>query len=98
MVARTDDGAKGRSDVTTQDPQGREAALTLLVWSAGARRFPLEDGTYVIGRGASVPIFVDDASLSRRHARLTVKGSRVTLEDLGSRNGIKVGGRKLDTE
>jgi pSer/pThr/pTyr-binding forkhead associated (FHA) protein len=34
--------------------------------------------------------------VSRRHARLHVTGSAITIEDLGSKNGIWIEGRRID--
>lgn len=52
----------------------------------------LSEGTFVIGRAASCQLSLDDPLVSRHHAQLTVEGERVTVEDLGSRNGVKVNG------
>ncbi len=46
-------------------------------------------GVVTIGRAETSDIRVDDASVSRKHARLHV-GERVDLEDLGSVNGVRV--------
>jgi FHA domain len=40
---------------------------------------------------------LDDALVSRRHALLDFDGTRVTIEDLGSVNGVTVNGRRLRT-
>lgn len=53
-----------------------------------------ESGAVVIGRESPADIVIHHPTLSRRHAKLTV-GDHVTVEDLGSRNGTVVGGRKL---
>ncbi|MCA9597780.1 MAG: FHA domain-containing protein [Myxococcales bacterium] len=55
----------------------------------------LTDGQFVIGRAATCQISLDDPMVSRNHAKLTVKGERVTVEDLGSRNGIRVNGQQV---
>jgi hypothetical protein len=55
----------------------------------------LPAGQFVIGRAASCQLSLDDPMVSRNHAMLTVAGEDVTLEDLGSRNGVKVNGEKL---
>jgi DNA-binding winged helix-turn-helix (wHTH) protein len=63
-----------------------------LVW--GDRDVPLDDGETILGRDAargSIP----DASLSRRHARITVRAGIATLEDLGSKNGTFVGDKRV---
>jgi len=55
----------------------------------------LAPGATIIGRSATCQITLDDPLVSREHARLVVKGDRLTIEDLGSRNGVAVGGRPL---
>jgi len=70
---------------------------TLLVSCAtGAWAMPLAMGRpHVIGRAPECDVVIDDASVSRKHAVLTVAG-RITLEDLRSTNGTSIQGRKLE--
>ena len=50
----------------------------------------------VIGRAADQSdLVVAHATVSRRHARLSLAGDALQLEDLGSTNGTMVGGKKL---
>jgi len=53
-------------------------------------------GQFVIGRSADCQLALDDPLVSRRHALLTVRTDSVTIEDLGSRNGVSVNGNKID--
>lgn len=53
-------------------------------------------GQFVIGRSADCQLALDDPLVSRRHALLTVRLDHVTVEDLGSRNGVSVNGVKID--
>ncbi len=55
----------------------------------------LSEGKFVIGRAASCQLSLDDPLVSRHHAQLTVDGDDVTVEDLGSRNGVKVNGELI---
>jgi pSer/pThr/pTyr-binding forkhead associated (FHA) protein len=55
----------------------------------------LSEGKFVIGRAASCQLSLDDPLVSRHHAQLTVEGDKVTVEDLGSRNGVKVNGELI---
>lgn len=55
----------------------------------------LPAGEFVIGRSSGCHLAVDDALVSRRHALLRVSDDKVVLEDLGSRNGVAVNGRKI---
>ncbi|KAB2891242.1 MAG: FHA domain-containing protein, partial [Kofleriaceae bacterium] len=64
----------------------------LLVFHNGASwMHPLPaDGSLVIGRSDHADLRIDDDSVSRQHARVTVKGNVITIADLGSHNGTFV--------
>jgi DNA-binding winged helix-turn-helix (wHTH) protein len=66
-----------------------------LVWNA--RELPLNDGENVIGRDADAAVRLDAPSVSRRHARIVVSNARVTVEDLDSKNGTRLGDRLVTT-
>src|SRR6187402_3943481 len=55
----------------------------------------LPQGDTVIGRSATCQVTIEDPLVSREHARIRILGDRATLEDLGSRNGVQVGGAPL---
>ena len=57
----------------------------------------LAEGQNVIGRDPAVAVFIDDGTVSRHHARLTIGNERVMLEDLGSKNGTFVKGKQIET-
>ena len=57
--------------------------------------FMLEGDQLTIGRDATNDIVINDAEISRRHARLTFQGGKYVLEDLGSTNGTFVNGQRL---
>lgn len=63
----------------------------------GASRFVLDAGENELGRDSGVAVRIDHPSVSRRHARISIGPSRVVLEDLGSRNGTYVDGRRIET-
>jgi two-component system, NtrC family, response regulator AtoC len=55
------------------------------------RMVPLPpEGDCVIGRGETCDVRIEDQRVSRTHARLTVKGGQVRVQDLGSQNGTRV--------
>jgi len=60
--------------------------------------FTLGPGEHVVGRSSDCDVRIDDASLSRRHAVITVDGNRVTIRDEGSKNGTYVDGEKVTGE
>src|SRR5262245_7438808 len=47
----------------------------------------------VVGRGTASDWQLDDPSLSRKHCQFRWNGKALTVEDLGSANGTRVGGR-----
>lgn len=58
----------------------------------------LIEGTFAVGRNASCQLSLDDPLVSRRHAIFEVTPNGVTLEDLNSRNGVILNGRKIDVK
>ena len=57
--------------------------------------YTLEGDQLNIGRDSQNDIAINDAEISRRHARLTFQGGKYVLEDLGSTNGTFVNGQRL---
>jgi pSer/pThr/pTyr-binding forkhead associated (FHA) protein len=55
----------------------------------------LNEGEFVVGRNASCQLSLDDPLVSRRHAIFMVLPDAVTVEDLGSRNGVSVNGERI---
>jgi DNA-binding winged helix-turn-helix (wHTH) protein len=56
----------------------------------------LREGENTIGRAPDAAIRIDSSEVSRRHACIRVKGSTAILEDLGSKNGTYLRGRRLE--
>ncbi|MBM3308098.1 MAG: SpoIIE family protein phosphatase [Candidatus Eisenbacteria bacterium] len=68
-----------------------------LVGTVNGTRVSLElrDGDQVVGRAPESDIRLEHRSVSRRHALVSVAGGRVTVTDLGSRNGTRVDGARI---
>jgi len=67
-----------------------------LCWLTSAEReVALRDGNQIAGRDRAAEIWLDSPRVSRRHARFVVDDQRVTVEDLGSKNGTFVGGQRI---
>lgn len=60
------------------------------------RTFDLRDRETVLGRGRGPGARLADDSVSRSHCRFTVDGGRLVLEDLGSTNGTRRNGVRLN--
>ena len=75
----------------------RRASLVLEV---NGIRHPLAEPGFTLGRGTDADVRINDPGISRLHARISVHGARdpqVTLEDMGSTNGIVVDGRLVQS-
>jgi len=83
-------------DATSGTLLKRVARLHLVVLGgeAPATHSLPDAGSRVIGRGDDCEIRLDDTSISRRHARITL-GAELTIEDLGSSNATTVRGARL---
>ena len=57
--------------------------------------FNLGGDQLTVGRDSTNDVVINDAEISRRHARLTFQGGKYILEDLGSTNGTFVNGQRL---
>jgi DNA-binding winged helix-turn-helix (wHTH) protein len=64
---------------------------------AGRRQIPLFDGENVLGRDAESGGF-ESTTVSRRHARIMIDGEDAYLEDLGSKNGTFVRGKRITSK
>jgi DNA-binding winged helix-turn-helix (wHTH) protein len=60
------------------------------------KTLPLVEGENIVGRDPRCTVWVDASGVSKRHARITVAGDRVVLEDLNSSNGTFVRGARID--
>ena len=57
--------------------------------------YPLEGDLITIGRDSANTIQINDAEISRRHARMQFQGGKYVIEDGGSTNGTHVNGQRL---
>lgn len=73
-----------------------EWALVAYAGVALGRIFPLAPGVSLIGRAPDSQVALLDSEVSRQHARLTLAEGRIHLEDLGSTNGTRINGERLD--
>ena len=72
----------------------------LVVRSGGGRAgesFRPQAERTTIGRSPDCEIFLDDVTVSRRHAVLVQEGDRFTIEDQGSLNGTFLNRRRIDS-
>lgn len=61
----------------------------------GVRRFPITRDELVIGSQPACDIVLPYSGVARRHARVLFDGTVLRVEDLGSRRGLLVDGRRV---
>jgi DNA-binding winged helix-turn-helix (wHTH) protein len=64
-----------------------------LIW--GDREIALRRGENVIGRDDAAALWIDDDLVSRRHAQIVIDEKGAVLEDLGSKNGTRLRGKRI---
>lgn len=104
---RDDMGAIIRSrvvDLSVDEIEAVEAlpsGSALLVVRRGpdlGARFLLDEDETTAGRHPEVDIFLDDVTVSRKHAIFTRNQVSYSVKDLGSLNGTFVNGQRVDDE
>ena len=75
-------------DMSSQD--SGLAELTIVRGPSTGERFILDIPEVTIGRDPNCEVFLNDRTVSRRHAHLSIQGGRAIIEDLGSLNGTWV--------
>jgi len=64
--------------------------------SAGSR-YAISGQVTVLGRHPDSTVFLDDVTVSRRHAEIRFDGGRYVISDGGSLNGTYVNGSRVDS-
>lgn len=62
----------------------------------GCAEIPLDEGELQIGRGVGVDLRLFSASVSRHHATIRRRGTRIDVFDHGSKNGVSVDGSLVE--
>jgi pSer/pThr/pTyr-binding forkhead associated (FHA) protein len=85
-------------DAAAVDALPKGSALLVVQRGPGAgSRFLLDKDVTTAGRHADSEIFLDDVTVSRRHATFTREGDAFTVSDAGSLNGTYVNRDRIDT-
>lgn len=88
-------GFSFRADTAEERGLAARSPFCRLLW--GNREFTLTEGEHIIGRAPGALVWIDLGQVSRRHARILVSPEGAKIEDLGSRNGTFVGGRRIQS-
>jgi pSer/pThr/pTyr-binding forkhead associated (FHA) protein len=82
------------------DEEVGKAGAALVIRSGGGRAgesFPADEERMSIGRTPDAAVFLDDVTVSRKHAELVRDGDTFTISDLGSLNGTFVNKKRIET-
>ncbi|HEX9655409.1 MAG TPA: FHA domain-containing protein [Bacteroidota bacterium] len=85
-----------REDATRQ--VSSEVQLIFSNLKSGERTVTLKEGENTLGRASTSDIPVDDTSMSRAHAVIIVRSGKITVKDLGSKNGTLLNNEKVTVE
>jgi two-component system, cell cycle response regulator len=81
--------------LTRADLERGKACLIVIRGRSLGRRVDLAGEPVVIGRGSDAGLAIDDAHISRSHARVLRVPEGFVIEDLGSKNGVFVNGVRV---
>jgi DNA-binding winged helix-turn-helix (wHTH) protein len=82
-------------DVREEQPAAgrKRKRRAFLLWDK--QEIPLAPGENILGRDVEADAQIDDTTVSRRHARVSISGGEAAIEDLGSKNGTFVDGKRV---
>lgn len=83
-------------DAISSLPSGSALLIVRRGPNVGAR-FLLDSDSTIAGRHPDADIFLDDVTVSRRHAEFTRIGTSFQVRDLGSLNGTYFDGVRIDS-
>lgn len=91
-------GEVGEEEVTValEDLPPEMGVLVVKRGPNAGSRFVLGPGTTTVGRHPESDIFLDDVTVSRRHAEINHEGREFTVADVGSLNGTYLNRERID--
>ena len=75
-----------------------DVILKVLEGAKAGTKIAIKKDEFLIGRSPKCHLCAGSSSVSRRHCKFTRKETSVTVQDLGSRNGTLVNGKKIAEE
>ena len=96
LAALDNDASPEELDAIAALPSGSALLVVRRGPNVGAR-FLLDADLTTVGRHPEADIFLDDVTVSRRHAEFLRHGTAFEVKDLGSLNGTDFDGVRIDT-
>ena len=89
LIART-------SMTNIPDDRETDEEIRFALIDEEGREIELSQGENIIGRSPDAPVRIDSFRVSRRHATIVIEGTTATIDDLGSKNGTYLRGRRVE--
>ena len=99
-LLKESDQQQGQSESSVSGVEGLPEGQALLVVKRGPNagsRFLLDQATTSAGRHPDSDIFLDDVTVSRKHAVFQADGESFVVRDVGSLNGTYVNRERIDS-
>ncbi len=96
LVALDGDISEEEAEAIAALPSGSALLIVRRGPNSGAR-FLLDSDVTTVGRHPDADIFLDDVTVSRRHAEFLRHGTAFEVKDLGSLNGTYFDGVRIET-
>jgi pSer/pThr/pTyr-binding forkhead associated (FHA) protein len=97
MSMEADAGGDEQETMLASESVGGPALVVRSGGGIAGQTFHAPEGKTLIGRSPECQIFLDDVTVSRRHAELERSGDTFTIRDLGSLNGTYVNRRRIES-
>ena len=96
-VVQIDQPEPERQRVAPVAASRQQSGAERAIFAAQGTRFTIPASGAVVGRSSSCDVVLNDADVSRQHARISFEeDSGWVIEDLGSTNGVVVNGGRVD--
>jgi hypothetical protein len=82
--------------ISPEELEGGRGVLIVKRGPNAGSKFFLDEDKVIVGRHPDSDIFLDDITVSRRHAEITRTGERFSLSDAGSLNGTYVNRERVE--
>lgn len=90
------DDVPGAIDVDRSAFGVHEGLFVVVQGAKAGARYALDSDIVTLGRHPRSDIFLDDVTVSRRHAEVRREGARYWVTDAGSLNGTYLNGERVD--
>lgn len=96
LVGKTEAFPAVPAEQDAQPQTGYVPVLKVVKGPYNGQEFAMSNGTFTIGRDPSCDLFLNNMTVSRLHAQITIDDKGATIVDKGSLNGTWIDGQVVD--